>query len=65
MQSEAKFHSVTNMNCKHEGEALGLDEPRGSKPSSNSLMVIKVIQQSNGALIPTFIYTTEAAGQFA
>ena len=41
-KGEAQFHSVTNTNHKHEGEALDLDELRGSNPSSNSLMVIKV-----------------------
>ena len=58
-KGEAKFHSVTDMNCKQEGEALDLDEQVGSNPSSNSLMVSKVTQQSNGAPIPTFIYTNE------
>ena len=41
---EGKFHFVTNMNCEHEGEALDLDEQRGSNPNSNSLMMIKVTQ---------------------
>ena len=41
-KGEAEFHSVTNMNCKPEGDALDLDELRGTNPSSNSLMVIKV-----------------------
>ena len=52
-KGEAKFHSVTNMNHKQESEALDLDEQGSSHPSSNSLMVYKVTQQSNGALIPT------------
>ena len=47
-KGEAEFHSVTDRNYKQEGET-----------SLNSLMVIKVTQLSNGALIPTFIYTTE------
>ena len=25
-EGEAKFHSVTNMDCEHEGETLKLDE---------------------------------------
>ena len=43
-KGEVEFHFVTNMNCEHEGEALNLDELRGSNPSSDSLMVIKVTQ---------------------
>ena len=43
-EGEAKFHSVTNINCKQEGEALDLDEQVDSNPSSNSLMVSKVTQ---------------------
>ena len=58
-ESEAKFHSVANMNCKQEGEVLDLDEQVDSNPSSNSLMVSKVTQWYNGAPIPTFIYTKE------
>ena len=56
-KSETKFHSVTNMNNKQEGEVLYLDEQVDSNPSLNSLMVNKVAQQCNGAQIPTFIYT--------
>ena len=48
------------MNCKPEDETLELDEQGGSNPSSKSLAVVKIVQQSNGALIPTFIYTAEA-----
>ena len=58
-EGEAKFHSVTYMNCKQEGEALDLEEQVSSNPSSNSLMVSKVTQLSNGAPVPTFIYTNE------
>ena len=43
-KGEAKFHSVTNTNCKQEGEVLDLDEQVGSNPSSYSLMVSKVTQ---------------------
>ena len=43
-EGEAKFHSVTNMNHEHKGEAFDLDEQGGSNPSSDSLMVIKVTQ---------------------
>ena len=55
-KGKAEFHSVTDMNCGQEGEALDLDEQGGSNPSSDSLMVIKV---TYGALIPAFIHTTE------
>ena len=58
-EGEAEFHSVTHINCKQESEGLDLDEQVNSNPSSNSLMVSKVTQQSNGALISIFIYTTE------
>ena len=50
------------MNREQEGEVLDLDEQVGSNPSSNSLMVSKVTQQSNGAPIPIFIYTIETLG---
>ena len=43
-KGEAKFHSVTNMNCEKEGEVLDLDEQVDSKPRSNSLMMSKVTQ---------------------
>ena len=43
-EGEAKFHSVTDMNCKQEGEVSDLDDQVGSYPSSNSLMVSKITQ---------------------
>ena len=58
-KGEAEFHSVTNINHTQEGEVLDLDEMGSSNSSSNSFMVSKVTQQSNGAPIPTFIYTAE------
>ena len=58
-EAEAKFHSVTDMNHKQEGEILDLDEQVDSNSSSNSLMVSKVTQVYNGAPLPTFIYTNE------
>ena len=54
-KGEAKFRSITDMNCKEEGEVLDLDEQVDSNPSSNSLMVSKVTQPYNGTPIPTFI----------
>ena len=56
-KGEAKFHSVTDMNHKQEGEVLNLDEQVDLNPSSNSLVVSKVAQWYNGAPISTFIYT--------
>ena len=43
-KSEAKCHSVTDMNHEQEGEVLDLDEQVGSNPSLNSVMVSKVTQ---------------------
>ena len=43
-KGEAKFHSVTDANCKQKGEVLDLDEQVDSNPNSNSLMVSKVTQ---------------------
>ena len=43
-KGEADFHSVTDMNHKHEGETLELDEQGGLNPSSKSLVVIKIAQ---------------------
>ena len=58
-KDESKFHSVTNIDHKQEGEGLDLDEHGGSNSSSNSLIVSKATQQSNGAPIATFIHTNE------
>ena len=58
-KGEAEFHSVTDINCKHEGETLELHEQGALNPSSKSLVVVKIVQQSNGALIQTFIYAAE------
>ena len=33
-EGEAEFHSVTNMNCKQEGDVLDLDQQVGSNPNS-------------------------------
>ena len=33
-EGEVEFHSVTNVNCAHEGETSELDEQGGSNPSS-------------------------------
>ena len=52
-EGESDFHSVTDINCEQEGEALDLGEQGGL------LMVSKVTQQSNGTPLPTFIYTNE------
>ena len=41
-KGKAEFHSVTDMNCKQEGEALELDEQVALRSSSNSLMMSKV-----------------------
>ena len=47
------------MNHEQEGKVLDMDEQVGLNPTSYSLMVSKVIQQFNGALISTFVYTND------
>ena len=61
IECKTNFHSVSDMNCKKEGEVSDMDEQVDLNPTSNSLMVSKVTQQFNGALIPTFIYTNDTA----
>ena len=56
-EGETEYHSVTDMNCKQEGEVSDLNEQVDLNPSSNSLMVSKLKQWFSGAPIPTFIYT--------
>ena len=63
-KGETKFHSVTNMNCKQEGEVLDLDEQVDSNASSNSLMVSKVKQWCNGAPIPILFTPKKLLEQF-
>ena len=58
-EGETEFHSVTNINCKQEGQILDLDEQVDSNPNSNSLKVSKATQQYNVSPIPAFIYTNE------
>ena len=56
---ETEFHTISNINCKQGGEVLDMDEQVDLNPTSNSLMVSKVTQRFNGALIPAFLYTNE------
>ena len=56
---ETEFKSISDMNCKQEGEVLDMDEQVGLYLTSNSLMVSKVTHWFSGAPIPTFIYTNE------
>ena len=63
---ETKFQSLSDMNCKQEGEVSDMDEQVDLNPTSDSLTVGKVTQQFNGALIPTFIYTNDTVkGMYA
>ena len=43
-EGEVKFHSVTNVNCKCEGETLELYQQGGLNTSLKSLVVIKIAQ---------------------
>ena len=63
-EGETKCHSVTNMNCKQEGEVLDLDELGGSNPSSNALMV-RLHNDPTEPLYPLLFIQMTLSGQFA